>query len=339
MKKLMIYPFNKEVCPIARFKHLLEGYEFISAVPSKGFGWERRDACELDGGSTTDVMLGESFLDELELCDAVLLNYGQHISEKENAKYEAYIRDSGKELISFDPVSILDGKEDIYPDILLKEIPVPVVMIMGLGENCQKFEIQLGLREVFQREGYRVSQFGTKAYSSLFGFNMLPSVPEVPLWKKIYLYNRLFSEVYEREKPDVIIAGVPGGIMPINSFKYEFFGETALALTSAARPDFTLLSFYFEHPTDEYFELLRQYVRFRLGVGQVYFHASNTRYIVEESLKQLSYLTLQSRFVLDKIKQYGLDMSSNLFNALIPESYEPVYQSVIEKLQQNIRVL
>lgn len=339
MKKLMVYPFDKEVSPIARFRHLLEGYELISIVPPKGFGWERRDTCELDGGTPTDIILGESFSDELELCDALMLNDGKHLSKKEKAKYEAYIRDSGKELVSFNPLFISDEKEEIHPDMLLKDIPVPVVMVMGQGENCQKFEIQLGLRDVLQKEGYRVAQFGTKAYSSLFGFRMLPSAPEVPLWKKVYLYNRLFRETYEREKPDVIIVGVPGGIMPINSYKYEYFGETALALTSAVRPDLTLLSFYFVQATEEYFELLRQYARFRLGVGQVCFHASNTKFIEDESSRQLSYLTLQSSFVLDKTKQCGADISSYPFNALIPESYELVYRSVIEKLQQNVRVL
>lgn len=339
MKKLMVYPFTKETCPIARFRHLLEGYELISAVPPKGFDWERRDACELDGGSPTGIILGESFLDELELCDAVMLNYGKYISEKEKVKYEAYIRDSEKELVSFDQVPILNENEEIYPDMPLIEIPVPVIMVMGQGENCQKFEIQLGLREAFKRECYRVSQLGTKAFSGLFGFRMLPSVPEVPLWKKVYLYNKLFRETYEKEKPDVIIVGVPGGIMPVNSYKYEFFGETAFALASAARPDFTVLSFYFVQPTEGYFELLRQYVRFHLGVGQVCFHASNTKYIEDDSVRQLSYLTLQSSFVLDKINQNGFDISSNPFNALIPESCKPVYQSIIEKLQQNVRVL
>jgi len=53
MKKLLIYPFNKETCPIARYRHLLNGYEIISAIPEKGFGWEGKDVCELDGGELT----------------------------------------------------------------------------------------------------------------------------------------------------------------------------------------------------------------------------------------------------------------------------------------------
>lgn len=339
MKKLLVYPFTKDMCPLARYRDMLEGYELTSAVPAKGFGWEGRDACELDGGAPTGIILGGVFSDELELCDAVLLNYGGQEPKKDHAGYEVIARASAKKLTAAFPGSIPEPEEDLLPDMPLWKIPVPVIMVMGQGENCQKFDIQLGLRKAFRREGYRVSQFGTKAYSGLFGFRPLPRAPEVPLWKKVYLYNRLFRETCDKESPDVMIVGVPGGIMPINSYAYELFGETALALASAARPDITLLSYYFIEPNQEYFELLRQYARFRLGAGEVHFHASNTKFVEERSQRKLGYLTLESRFVLQKLTQFESDPSTCLFNALVLESSGPAYRGVIEKLQQNVRVL
>lgn len=339
MKRLLIYPFTKNMCPIVRHRDMLVGYEISAAIPAKGYGWEGKDACELDGGLPTGIILGGSFYDEVELCDAVLFNCDEQISEKDKSETEALLKAYGKDLVATIPCPILDNEEKILPNMPLKEVPVPVIMIMGQGENCQKFDIQLGLRKVFQEKGYIVSQFGTKPFSELFGFKALPSTPEVPLWKKVYMYNQLFRETYEKEKPDVMIVGIPGGIMPINSYEYELFGETALALTAAARPDVAFLSYYYVEPTAEYFELLRQYARFRLGVGEIYFHASNTRYIEEKSHRILSYLTLESQFVLDKLNKYRDDPSLHLFNALLSEASEPIYSNVVEHLQQNICVL
>lgn len=339
MKKLMVYPFNKDMCSIARFRHMLEGYELTSAIVPKGFCWEEKDVCELDGGVPTGFILRGDFMEELEQCDSVLLNFHGNKSESVYAEYAAIVRGSGRELISPNQISAITEERHIYPDMPLKEIPVPVVMVMGQGENCQKFEIQLGLREAFRREGYKVTQFGTKTYSHLFGFQSLPDAPELPLWKKIYLYNQLFYETYKQEKPDVMIIGIPGGIMPMNSYTHGLFGETALALTTAARPDMVLLSYYFIEPTKEYFDFLRQYAQFRLNSGKVHFHSSNTKFIDEKSQRLLSYLTLESGFVRNKIAQYDADMPSNLFNALEPESCGPAYSQLIEELQQNVYVL
>ncbi len=91
----------------------------------------------------------------------------------------------------------------------LRTIPVPVVVVMGLGEECQEFDLQLGLRKAFRNEGYAVLQYGTKAYTGLFGFEPLPQAPEISLNKRVFAYNGLFVDDCEREKPDVMIIDSP----------------------------------------------------------------------------------------------------------------------------------
>lgn len=41
-------------------------------------------------------------------------------------------------------------------------IDIPVVAVMGIGQNVQKFDLQLYLRSRFIDKGYKVSQIGTK---------------------------------------------------------------------------------------------------------------------------------------------------------------------------------
>lgn len=338
MKKLLIYPFTKEMCPLVRYRSLLKEYELIAAIPEQGFGWEGKDVCEIDGGTPTGFLLGGIFSDELKRCDAVLLKGGEKNKKKEYTECEELARASEKELITIIP-TIMQEPEITPSDLKLKEIPIPVVMVMGLGENCQKFDIQLGLRDTFMKAGYKVSQFGTKSYSMLFGVDPLPVAPETSLWKKVYLYNNLFWETYKRDKADILIIGVPGGIMPITSYAYEMFGETALALSYAARPDITLLSYYNVVPTQEYFEMLRQYAHYRLGAVNINFHASNTKLINDNDTHALSYLTLKSQFVLDEVARHAPDMLPYIFNSLTLKSSEPVYLKVIENLQQNVSII
>ena len=37
-----------------------------------------------------------------------------------------------------------------------KEIDIPVVSVMGLGENCDKFGLQVKIKKVIEKQGYRV---------------------------------------------------------------------------------------------------------------------------------------------------------------------------------------
>jgi len=310
MKKLLISPFTKDECPLIRYRHLINDYEIVAAVPEKGYGLEGKDACSLDGGETTGFVLCDPYRDELPPYDVILSEINKNI--------------------------LVPLGREILPTKELKNIPVPVVTVMGWGSNCQKFDIQLGLREAFLKKGYRVSQFGTKNYSGLFGFDHVPIFENLPLWKKVYAYNEIFYKKCKDETPDVIIIGVPGGIMPITSYSNEKFGETALAIAFAAKPDLSILSCYFSLPTQEYFDLYRQFMRFRLGANDVIFHMSNTNVDNDKNLKRLSYLKLDSQFVLKELLCKTPEFAHLLFNALITDSANSAYSDIIKKLQENM---
>lgn len=64
-------------------------------------------------------------------------------------------------------------------------INTPVVAICGLAPMTQKFDLQLYFRNHFLRNGYKVSQIGTKLNRQLFGFHT---------WGEA-LYDNRFTEV------------------------------------------------------------------------------------------------------------------------------------------------
>jgi peptide maturation system protein (TIGR04066 family) len=295
---------------------MLNNYKIVAAIPEKGYGFESKDVCVLDGGEQTGVIFNNPYDDEVPSYDDTL----SEIADEKLLATKTQMREA-------------------LPTDKLKEIPILVVVVMGSGDDCQKFEIQLGLREAFTKKGYKVSQFGTKSYSKLFGFDSIPDFSEYPLWKKVYAYNDLFYEKCRQENSDVIIIGVPGGVMPITTYACEKFGEEALAISLAAKPDIAVLSCYFVLPTHEYFDTYKNFMRFRLGINNIVFHLSNTKIITDINFGKISYLTLESKFVLDEVKNKSPELSSMLFNALITDSAKLTYDSIIEKLQENVCVL
>jgi peptide maturation system protein (TIGR04066 family) len=295
---------------------MLYNYDIVAAIPEKGYGLEGKDACALDGGELTDFILHNPYEGDVRSYDVVL-------SDIINDKLSSEIPRVRKAL----------------PTDKLKEIPIPVVVVMGSGTDCQKFDIQLGLREAFLKEGYKVSQFGTKRYSNLFGFDPIPDFSEYPLWKKVYAYNDLFYEKCRQDNSDVIIIGVPGGVMPITSYACEKFGEEALAISFAAKPDIAVFSSYFTIPTQRYFDTYCKFMQYRLGINNVVFNISNTKIITDINSNKINKLTLESKFVLDEVKNKAPDLSSQFFNALVADSAKTAYNGIIEKLQENVCVL
>jgi peptide maturation system protein (TIGR04066 family) len=316
MKKLLINPLTKDECPIIRYRHMLDNYEIVAAIPEKGYGLEGKDVCVLDGGEPTSFIFHNPYEGEM-------LSYDVTLSDIINDKLSSEISRIRK----------------ASPTDKLKEIPIPVIIVIGSGTDCQKFDIQLGLRDAFLKEGYKVSQFGTKSYSRLFGFDTTPDYTELPLWKKVFAYNDLFYEKCRQDNSDVIIIGVPGGVMPITPYACEKFGEEALAISFSAKPDIAVFSCYFVVPLQEYFDSYKNLMRFRFGANNVVFHISSTKITPDVHFNKISYLTLESKFVLDEIRRKSPEFSSLLFNAHITDSARSAYEGIIEKLQENVSVL
>lgn len=83
-------------------------------------------------------------------------------------------------------IEICKGNEIVIDSIVHKnkqEIEVPIISVMGVGYNVSKFDVQLYLREMFLKKGYKVAQIGTKKISNIMGFYSIPD----------FMYNNRFS--------------------------------------------------------------------------------------------------------------------------------------------------
>ena len=350
MKKLMVYPLTRETMPLLRYSAMLSDYDQVISVIEKGSGaLDDKNIAYIDGGTKLNTKVFSDFQEALPLADDVL--FSSEVYDVSNClKNFKLSKEAGKNIIVDEEFSakldidcsdctILHYQQyssDVKSDQKLLKIPVPTVLVIGQGQNCNKFDIQMALRAKFQELGYKSSQVGTKYYSALFGCHTLPLLPDEPLWRKIMLYNRYFKEIVDKEKPDVLIVGAPGGTMPIDKWNNELFGETAIAISKSLEPDASVFSLYMTEKVDDLCNRIIEHSRYALGAPVDCFHISNTRLFFEQDMRTISYLSTDYSKALK-----GLSAGDNvkLFNVFIKDSLDDALEGIVEQLQNNIEVL
>lgn len=363
MKKLMVYPYNRETTSIARWKDLLENYELVSLVGTKGWGLDNRDASILDKGKETGIIVSEDFEAEIKKCDCVYFN--EVINEQLLDKYLDKLKtayDEGKEIlmsqslykklsvkdISYMNIKVIDSEDD--GDFFEKEykakiykLSTPIIGVFGSGDYCSKFDVQLGVRKQFAKEGYKIFQLGTKAYSRLFGFNSLPDflfTNSMSMEEKILRFNHYIHYIELTEQPDLIILGIPGGILPLSDEYTNHFGEMSLILSKAVPIDIGILSTYYTRQIEaESLEELRTYCRYALQCDMDYINLTNMKQEKDPSADEIYYTTIDNtkveKFIEDESDEFA-ESSLNLFSILNEDDTKRICEKIIDDLSENI---
>lgn len=96
----------------------------------------------------------------------------------------------------------------------------PVVGVFGTGTQQGKFTVQMTLRNLLKKKGYKVYNLGTEIQSELFGFEAtypmeIDSSIKFDQWNIVeYLQGQMRK--LELKNPDIIITGSQSGIIPTN---------------------------------------------------------------------------------------------------------------------------
>lgn len=359
--KIIVYPYDDQFTPVLRHRELLRDYEVVGLVSPRGWGLTGRDAGEADSGSPLGLSITSDFDGSLDICDAVLFSESRTQLESFMPKVTRAI-EAGKDILFTFPL-----KEDIrneiskacaprgvdfkyFPEIreaaqrifgeddLVLDIDTPVIFVLGTGERTNKFEIQLALRENIMKMGYKVSQVGTRGYCELLGFHSFPGfmfgngISEI---SKIASFNRFIKGLERDECPDVIIIGVPGGIMPFNNRLPNRFGILAYEISQAVTPDSTVYSCYYSEYTPEYFGRMTDTLKYRLGCKVDCYNMSNNIFDWTSSKAEgrMVYTSSNSRFIDEKLKAYE-QLEHPVFNVLNSEGAARMADCLINKLAE-----
>ena len=186
-------------------------------------------------------------------------------------------------------IEICKGNEIVIDSIVHKnkqEIEVPIISVMGVGYNVSKFDVQLYLREMFLKKGYKVAQIGTKKISNIMGFYSIPDFMYNNRFsgeETILRFNEFVKKVEDKEKPDIIIIGVPEPILPLNKKHLFSFGIRAYEIYQAVDVDYCILNLLSGEYSDQFETEMKNVCKYRYNVDIDDFFVSNFS-IVSNSL-------------------------------------------------------
>lgn len=358
--KIAIFPFDRKVCPIARYKDLLQGYTISGMLSPRYLRVNGVDIAEIDGGNETGLLISDFNEEALDQCDTVFLHYSRYVKDKEiYMDIINYAISKGKKIIlakdlkeklnneGLENISSFYEEENISDEEFVSErlfdIDVPVVTIMGLGELCNQINVEIVVRKYFVEQGYRVTQIGSEEYSKLFGMHCVPDFiyrKDIDLQNKIIRFNHFVNELLKKEKPDLLIMGIPGGMLKYNNRILNDLGANPYVMTNAVKSDIGIVSIYDNEYNEEYIGALAQCCRFRFDSIIHYFNISNTRVMEnEENKSKLDYLLLKSDYVSSHISDDSFTDKYKTFNILNDGHARKIGEEIEMALSSNANMI
>ncbi len=354
MKKVLLFPYNYNCCEILRYKDMLTDYEVIGVLAPPGWGVNGKDAGIVDGGKDIGVDILETidyrqeFQGVLIVADcaneeieqAVLIYVEDVIRHNKEVIFATEVSDKVKKLCSDKPEQITyltDRQPIIKHRWKLLQINTPIVAIAGLNELTHKFKIQLEVNQYFKKLGYKVSHIGSKQYGRLFGIHSFPEFmfSDLHETEKIYRFNKYVKDIEKQEQPDIIIVGIPGGMMPYNEKFPGNFGITMFEVMQAIRPDVLVMSCLYENYNAEYFENLATGIHYKFGIDVDAFNISTFQVDINESEQSrvLQYYKVTYNEVAKIINSY-VDSNIPIFNIMNGTDGQRIAELILNKLQE-----
>ncbi|EPR13698.1 TIGR04066 family peptide maturation system protein [Ruminiclostridium papyrosolvens] len=360
MYKLLVYPFSRDDNCIAKYRNMLRGYELTSLVCLEGAYENSTDAGEFDEVKP-GLIITDDYNMEIDKCDVVLLldiSFDElkdtYIKRINNAISKNKIVITNKKIYDFclkefsgnKNIRILDNIQEsgvnyFTYDKRMTQPDIPVLTVMSIGENCNKFEAQLDLRRKFQDKGYKVLQFGTKDYCDLFGFKKLPSFlmsKDISIDKKIYMFNYYINREVLKDDYDVVIIEVAGGLLPVNRYVTNYFGEIPLIVSSALNIDINVLCSYHndEIKVENLYEC-RNFCKGRLGCFTDYYYMSDRQFRISYD-HDIEYFILDRENCVNNIPVIN-DETLKFCHVLDTDVKDNLLDSLVEELEGNVALV
>lgn len=262
-----IFPFNKEIHSLVRFRHLLS-FEIADIYDSK---YSARI-----GASTNNLLNIKSDkpyiiknIDNISYDDfdtLILGHIDQYINiESQKATIKNVILEcikKGKNIYSFDNLESLIGEQtvktnhifspqlidepsDINPLGMLYRINSPVLGVFGTSSQQGKFTLQLIMRDYLLKDGYHVGQLGSEPSAYLFGMDECFHFGYNAMinWgdnETITYVNSLLHRISQK-KPDIIIVGSQSCTLPWEFGNLDGYALKQIRFLLATNPDAVLL--------------------------------------------------------------------------------------------------
>ncbi len=342
MKKVMIYPFGKESEFIGKHCGMLEDLYPVCLAGLKGWDDGQR-IYEADGRSIPVVY---DFMEGLNTYNPEVIWFADFSKQIDfEAEYLPFIKTAVQRDMKIMMSCQLEKQAERYlPDIakyyyrernkrkeetvcgeFLKPINTPVVYLCGIYGNLCKYELQLMLRKELQKRGISFVQIGTKDSSKEFGFLDIPwfmTDESISDKNKTLMFNRYIKEVEEKERPDMIVAGIPGEMCTVTDTYVAGFGYLAKDYFYGVHPDVVVMTLPYGQVSPADLDGISQGIANRYGAPVDIFCRTNRHLLLDdtESEQDFTYLTVnRDDKRSSKVSENLFDLETEQMPALVDE--------------------
>lgn len=354
MKRIAVFPYNKDVQTLIDNRKMITEYEIVAVI-------SYREDCKRMKvlNQNSDIYYGTDLEKVCDMVDAILLCEnvqefeltGYYNKIKIAANYEKEIlissilyRQIGLDKFDNCKIHILDEDWPVqdYCSSEIFDIDIPIISILGMGENCDKFSLQLEVYKQFIEREYNVMLISSNSLGALLGVNPLPEFlfkEDISLVKKTINFNHMLYDLVNYKKPEIIILGYPGGVMPVNKFKNNFFSEIPIIISNSIESDAGIFStFFLSRVSNKLYTELKEILKIKFNVSVDDFCMAQQQYSTNREKRQIEY-----RFFNDDIYTGQFpdikDVDYNIFSVLNKESISNIVDNFVGQLEENIDIL
>lgn len=366
MNKVAIFPYDYKFLPILENLDAIKEVSISKVLSFKSWGYVGRCISALSEEAEYNLVVEDVFemtdttafhafmlidsehdLDEQYLYQVIEDMSAQHkdvwilkkLERKQLEKIKSICRRNNvkiKLLLQSDGADGTDSAELLKnEDEILYDINIPIIAVAGIGENTNKIKVQLNIYKALYKDTYKVMWISSRDEAILFNGHSFPEFmikSGLSEKKKILMFNHYMKWIEEVVKPDVILIGIPGGIMPDSKKQVGNFGITAFELFNAVNPDYFILSLYCDDINETYLKELSNIAKYKLNAVVDAFYISEVAQDAY-SLNKISpveYIYLGNKKVEDKVNK----LQCRNINIYSQGTLKSLYEDMITKLSE-----
>ena len=366
---MLVFPYGYDCEPIIRHANLLKsGYEIVALVSPGGWGLAGKDIVLGSNGKALYIYetihevreeFDSLFIPAFEVIEEEVENRlvdemvkllpsisyvicTAHLTDENQKKLEEACRQIALSCCFFDfyeyeAIKKNDWSMTVEKYTSLQQLDVPIVIVAGVWEKNDKFEISLALRERFIQNDYRISQIGSRDGCEMMGFHSFPKFmfqKDFDAADRIILFNRFVFQMINEEQPDLVLITVPGAIQDFSEKFIRGFGLLHHQVCQAVLPDILVMCSCYMPDHPELLEEISMSCRYRFGAVVDVFHMSNLLIDVHDSEERNSIVTnsIYRKTVSETVARKFANSSIPIFNGLEPEDCDKMFNIIIDKL-------
>ena len=230
--------------------------------------------------------------------------------------------------------------KDLQEEIIFREIDVPIISIMGMGENCDKFNLQVKVKKIIEKQGYHVLSICSNVLGKFLGMEILPEFlysKSISYPEKINYLNIWIYQLQKQRKPDIILLGCPGGISEFEDFESNFYGEIPLVVANSVSIDYGIITLYANMEQDvNSVKKLSDYSMLKYNTEVETFIFSNQYFNIDYEWRKINYYKIN----VDNLPTFQMEGMSNYHITYIGDDLmvEEQVKNILIKLQNNLHV-